>query len=179
MNLIFYVYTSIVAILNRLSGTADNARANRSVYTTVSNSTVAFNSTVDTVEYANITSTGHELFFFAHGDWGKSGFFDTSIVRRLREHMRISSGEGENHEEDHDHDEEHEHEHERKEEEFWQGRVARSMLKVANETKPSFILARRQPTLMGWNPPMTACGTLIFETYTLGVTSYSGVPWRL
>ena len=94
------------------------------------------------------------MIFFAHGDWGKSGFYDNDVAgrRRLgneREHMHVRGGEGgdeyDNEEEhDHDHDEEHEEheEHEHKKEEFWQGRVARSMLKTAlNITKPDFILA--------------------------------------
>ena len=62
--------------------------------------------------------------------------------------MHVRGGEGgdeyDNEEEhDHDHDKEHEEheEHEHKKEEFWQGRVARSMLKTANITKPDFILA--------------------------------------
>ena len=101
---------------------------------TTTNATTAY---VDPIQRQ---STGEEVYFFAHGDWGKGGYDGSySDHRRLpannmaQNHENHEGGEGEG---------EGEHEHEEREEEaLMQGKVADAMNYVANYTKPEFVLA--------------------------------------
>lgn len=187
MNLVYLVYSSIVSILAKLRTSSPSLSSSGSfpsaVYNASTNSTNSTYSTNSTT-YADIALTGYELIFFAHGDWGKSGFWDNDVAgrRRLREHMHINGGDGEG-EEEQDHEEEHEHDHEEehdhKEEEFWQGRVARSMLKAANATKPEFILALGDNF---YTDGVASTNDSMWNTHFRDVYFRSdelrGIPWR-
>jgi hypothetical protein len=113
-----------------------------------------------TVSFDPITRnrTGRETYFFAHGDWGKGGYYgnytdhrrrllgeETKTISGYNMHRRTAEGEGgEGHGEDRHGEEERgegEHHEERKEDPLMQGRVADAMGFVANYTPPSFVLA--------------------------------------
>lgn len=140
------IFTQIVAIIAavRIPWPGGSPRGDGS---SASSSGSGSNSSATSELYPARNATGKELYFFAHGDWGKSGYYDNDVngrrLRRLPEDGGDHDGEhGEREDrEEHDHDEEHDERGEREEEKFWQGAVARAMLGTANVTHPSFVLA--------------------------------------
>lgn len=148
--------------------------------------------------------TGDELFFFAHGDWGKGGYDGSYHDRRhlkerdgIRRRPRGLEGggggegrreEGDHEEGDHDHDEEHdhegedehEHEHEHEEEVFYQMNTSRSMQIVANKTRPSFIMALGDNFYQDGVESVTDSlwSTLWKKVYFEESDVLKGIPWH-
>ena len=135
MNLVFFLYKSILVMLEHLNRHPDYdsvSNSSETIFNTTSNSSGFF-------LYPEIETTGKELFFYAHGDWGKSGYYDNDVSKRLLKEDKEGAQDreqGEHENENHEHED-----HDKKQELFWQGSVARAMLSTANKTKPEFVLA--------------------------------------
>lgn len=188
MNFFSRLFHSIVAIITAVRMPSRYRNNSSGGTSAVTESMISNSTNTSAWMYPVRNVTGRELYFFAHGDWGKSGYWDNDVNgRRQLERNLKEEGEGDHeHEEDEHEHEEDEHEHEedehddRKEEVFWQGQVARSMLAVANLTHPSFVLALGDNFYADgvvsvndslWNSHFR-------DVYFRNTSALTGVPWH-